>query len=133
MINSRDSFVTFQPGNTYSPGRPKGSRNRRTQQILDLLQERGDKDPLDFLSEIISNENHYPVELKVQAANYLTPYLHSKRGTLEAPRFIDTPIQVPEFQSLADAENYLALIPVHLGRGEMDSRTALELSTLTKN
>ena len=31
-------------------GRPKGSRNKRTQEILDLIQGRGDKDPLDALS-----------------------------------------------------------------------------------
>jgi hypothetical protein len=33
---------------------PKGPRNKRTQEILDLLHSRGDKDPLDALSDIIT-------------------------------------------------------------------------------
>jgi hypothetical protein len=127
--------MEFQSGSaaTISPGRPKGSRNKRTQEILDLLQSRGDKDPLDFLSEVISTNNHYSPELKVTAANYLTPYLHSKRSVAApAPRYIDSPVQVPEFQSVDQAEAFLATLPVMLGRGELDSQTALELSTLTR-
>jgi hypothetical protein len=127
--------MEFQSGSaaTISPGRPKGSRNKRTQEILDLLQSRGDKDPLDFLSEVISTNNHYSPELKVTAANYLTPYLHSKRSVAApAPRYIDSPVQVPEFQSVDQAEIFLASLPVMLGRGELDSQTALELSTLTR-
>jgi hypothetical protein len=126
--------MTFQPGNNANPnGRPKGARNRRTQEIIDLLQSRGDKDPLDFLSEVISSMEQYPAELKVTAANYLTPYLHSKRGTAPAPRFIDTPIVVPEFHSVQEAEAYLASLPVLLGKGELDCQSALELSTQTRN
>ena len=65
-------IMPFQPGNIANPeGRPKGSRNRRTQEILDLLKSRGDKDPLDFLSEVISGNGEYPAELKVTASNIL--------------------------------------------------------------
>jgi hypothetical protein len=125
--------MPFQPGNTLG-GRPVGSRNRRTQEILDLIQQRGDKDPLDFLSEVISSTNHYSPELKVQAANYLTPYLHSKRSAAaSAPRYINSPVQIPEFQSVDQAETFLASLPVMLGKGELDSQSALELSTLTRN
>jgi hypothetical protein len=125
----------FKPGEIGNPnGRPKGSRNRRTQEILDLIQSRSDnKDPLDFLAEVISSHNRYDPELKIQASNILAPYLHSKRGTAPAPRFIYTPVEVPHFTSIAEAENYLASIPVLLGKGELDSQSALELSTLTKN
>jgi hypothetical protein len=116
-------------------GRPAGSRNKRTQDIIDLLQSRGDKDPLDFLSEVVSTKNgQYPAELKVSAANYLTPYLHSKRSVAApAPRYIDSPVTVPEFTSIADAENFLAALPVMLGKGELDSQSALELSSLTRS
>jgi hypothetical protein len=127
--------MTFQPGTDQrrAPGRPAGSRNRRTQEILDLIQGRGDKDPIDFLSEIISSPNTYSPELKVTAANMLAPYVHSKRGTLPAPRFLPDLVVVPTFTSITHAEDYLASIPVLLGRGEIDSQTALELSQLTKN
>jgi len=44
-----------QPGESGNPnGRKPGSRNKRTQEVLDLIQARGDKDPLDALSEIIT-------------------------------------------------------------------------------
>ena len=86
----------FQPGEIGNPaGRPKGSRNKRTQEILDLLSSRGDKDPLDFLSEIVSGNGQYPVELKVTAANYLLPYKHSKCGATPAPRYISEPVVLP--------------------------------------
>jgi hypothetical protein len=69
--------MTFQPGVAANPnGRPKGSRNRRTQEILDLIQGRGDKDPLDALSEIITTNKD--AAIVAQAANILAPYVHSK-------------------------------------------------------
>ena len=40
---------------------------------------------------------------------------------------------MPDFQTVAQAEAYLASIPVLLGKGEIDSQSALELSQLTKN
>jgi hypothetical protein len=128
----------FQSGEEWkgnAKGRTPGSRNKRTQEILDLIKERGDRDPLDFLSEVVSSKNFdfYSAELKVSAANYLTPYLHSKRSVAApAPRYIDSPVQVPDFQSVDQAETFLASLPVMLGRGELDSQTALELSTLTR-
>jgi hypothetical protein len=127
-------IMPFQPGNIANPeGRPKGSRNRRTQEILDLLKSRGDKDPLDFLSEVISGNGEYPAELKVTASNILAPYVHSKRGALVAPRFIGEPVQVPDFQSTDDAEKFLADLPRRVGLGELDFQSGLDLSTMTKN
>jgi hypothetical protein len=124
----------FAPGESGNVnGRSKGTRNKRTQEILDLIQGRGDKDPLDFLSEVATSNNYSP-ELKVQASNILAPYLHSKRSVAApAPRYIDSPVKVPEFTSIADAENFLASLPVLLGRGELNSQSALELSSLTRN
>jgi hypothetical protein len=98
-----------------------------------LIQSRGDKDPLDFLSEVISSENHYPVELKVTAANYLNPYIHSKRSVAPEPRFIHEPITVPEFTSIEEAETYLALLPARVGRGEISFDDAEKISLLTRN
>jgi hypothetical protein len=63
----------------------------------------------------------------------LAPYVHSKRGTVPSPRFLSEQIEVPQFTSITQAEDYLASIPVLLAKGEIDSQTALELSTLTKN
>jgi hypothetical protein len=122
----------WQPGQSGNPaGRPKGSRNRRTQEMFDLLESRGDIDPIDFLSDYITNGKDD--NLKVQAANIVAPYKHSKQSTTPAPRFIPEPITVPDFTSIEQAEQYLASLPVLLGRGELDSQTALELSQLIRN
>ena len=120
-------------GHTNNPnGRPVGSRNRRTTETFERPEARGDKDPADFLSEIVTNETE-PKELRVQAANFLLPYKYGKRGAIPVARFIPEQIEVPTFNTVQEAEAYLAHIPVLLGRGELDSQTALELSTLTKN
>ena len=49
------------------------------------------------------------------------------------PRFLDTPINVPEFTSIDQAENFLADLPQRVGRGELDFQSGLDLSTLTRN
>ena len=126
--------MTFQSGEAWNGnanGRRPGSRNKRTQEILDLIQTRGDKDPLDALSDIIT-KNTDPA-IVAQAANILAPYVHSKRGAAVAPRFIGEPVQVPEFVSIEDAEKFLADLPQRVGRGELDFQSDLDLSTLTRN
>jgi hypothetical protein len=124
--------MTFQPGVASNPqGRPKGSRNKRTQVVLDLIQGRGDKDPLDALSEIITT-NQDPA-IVASAANILAPYIHSKRGTIQAPRYVEDAIAIPDFANVQEAENFLADIARRSGAGELELQSALDISTLVKN
>src|SRR5215510_4359870 len=125
--------MVFQPGNDYSSGRPPGAVNRRSEELRRRLRDRGDVDPADFCSSIVSSPNE-PTELKLQAANYLLPYLYSKRGAVTPPRYVETPIQVPAFDTDPSlAETFLAKIAALVAGGELDIQTGLELSTLTKN
>src|SRR5215831_932659 len=103
--------MTFQPGHKLSPGRKLGSRNKRTEEIFNRLEDRGDKDPADLLSEIVTNENETK-ELRVQAANFLMPYKYGKRGSLPPARFVDElQLDIPsEFSHVSDAETFLARI-----------------------
>jgi hypothetical protein len=63
----------------------------------------------------------------------LAPYMHSKMQSTPAPRFVEEVVVVPDFPTVEAAEDYLKTIPVLLGRGKIDSQTALELSTLVRN
>src|SRR5262249_35160081 len=129
MALSSTSFVNGQIGNPN--GRPVGSRNRRTKEIIDLIIKSENKDPLLTLSEISSNDPDSSI--RAAAANMLAPYMHSKMQSTPAPRFVEELVVVPNFETIEAAEDYLKTIPVLLGRGEIDSQTALELSTRVRN
>src|SRR6516164_3288803 len=109
----------FQPGNTESTGRPPGSPNKRTNELRYRLQNRGDVDPADFCSQIVSSPNE-PTELKLAAANYLLPYLYPKRGAVATPRYIDEPIQLPEPQTIEQANKNIAYISNLKAQGLID-------------
>src|SRR6516165_6153144 len=121
----------FQPGNTESTGRPPGSPNKRTNELRYRLQNRGDVDPADFCSQIVSSPNE-PTELKLAAANHLLPYLYSKRGAMPPPRYVDLQIDVNEFQHVSDAEAFLAKIALLVAKGHLDIQSGQELSGLVK-
>jgi len=76
--------MVFQPGHDYSQGRPPGTANKRSEELRRRLRDRGDKDPAEFLSGLVTNDNESK-ELRVQAANYLLPYLYPKRGASPEP------------------------------------------------
>ena len=87
--------MPFQPGVAANPnGRPVGSRNKRTEEIWNRLEARGDLDPADVLSEMVSDKA-LPKELRAAAANYLMPYRYGKRGVIPVARFIPEQIEVP--------------------------------------
>jgi hypothetical protein len=122
----------FQPGNKEGKGRPVGVPNRRSFELEQRLRNRGDVDPAEFCSSIVSSPNE-PTELKLAAANYLLPYLYSKRGAMPPPRYIDDlQIDVPEFTHVSDAENFLAKIALLVARGHLDIQQGQELSGLVK-
>jgi hypothetical protein len=76
-------------------GRPKGSRNKRTAELFNRLDARGDIDPADFLSSIVSN-NQEPKELRIQASGLLLPYIHPKVASVPAARFVEDLYQAAE-------------------------------------
>jgi len=122
----------FQPGNKEGKGRIPGRPNRRSFELERRLRERGDVDPADFCSSIVSSDKE-PTELKLAAANYLLPYLYPKRGAVPTPRFIDDlQIDVNEFTHVSDAENFLAKIALLVARGHLDIQSGQELSVLVK-
>jgi hypothetical protein len=115
--------MVFQPGHNLATGRPPGAVNRRSEQLRIRLKERGDVDPADFCSSIVSSQTE-PTELKLAAANYLLPYLYSKRGAIPPPRYVELEIDVNDFQHVSDAEAFLARIALLTARGQLDIQSA---------
>jgi hypothetical protein len=124
--------MTFQPGHTLSPGRRHGSRNKRTAEIFNRLENRGDLDPADLLSSIVTN-NEEPKELRIQAAGLLMPYKYSKCGTAPVQVYIDAPLDTPEFTHLSDAEQFLAKVAALVAHGQLDFQAGQNLSALAKS
>ena len=109
----------FQPGNEFGKGRPLGAPNKRTNELRIRLQNRGDTDPAEFCSSIVSNPNE-PTELRLAASNYLLPYLYAKRGAVPTPRYIDEPIQLPEPTTIEQANKNIAYISNLKAQGLID-------------
>ncbi len=58
------------------------------------------------------------------------PYKYSKRGTLQAPRYVEDAIAIPDFTNIQDVQNFLADIARRSGAGELELQSALDISTL---
>src|SRR5262249_51599302 len=129
MALSSTSFVNGQIGNPN--GRPLGSRNKRTKEIIQQIIESNNKDPLITLSEISSSDPDSAI--RATAANMLAPYMHSKMQSTPASRFVEESFDIPTFAHLSDAEQFLARIVALVSSGSLDIQTSLELSTLAKN
>jgi hypothetical protein len=125
--------MPWKPGQAGNPnGRPSGSRNRRNEEVFAILRARGDTDPADYFSSILSNKNNSE-EIRMAAARELMPYMYSKAGTLPAPRFFQQPTNIPRFSSISEAEDYLAALPSLFSSCEIDAQSALDLSQLIRN
>jgi hypothetical protein len=98
--------MTFQPGHKLSPGRQLGSRNKRNAEIFHRLETRGDTDPADLLSSIVTN-NQEPNELRIQAAGLLMPYKYGKHGSIPPPRYVELEIDVNEFTHVSEPDTRL--------------------------
>ena len=61
------------------------------------------------------------------------PYKYSKRGTIQAPRFVEDAITVPEFKSVQEALDFLASISQRAGAGELELQSANDVSNLVRN
>ena len=124
--------MPWAPGQSGNPKGYDGPRRRRNQEVYDEIKSRGHQSPLITLSEIHTDTNREPA-VRVAAAGMLAPFLHAKLQSITVPRFVEAPIQVPEFTNVSVAESFLAKIATLVAGGELDIQTGLELSTLTKN
>ncbi len=116
----------WEPGKSGNPnGRPVGSRNKRTREIIEQIIASGNKDPLVTLSEI---QNSSPdLSVRATAASMLAPYLHGKITPSPMPRFVETEIQLPPLDSLENAVSSIALIESAVASNQLDVQSANDL------
>jgi hypothetical protein len=108
------------PGHT--SGRPKGSPNKKNEELQSRLKARGDKDPADFLSEVVTNDKE-PKELRVQAANMLLPYFYNKKGTIAPPPiplFLEQQVTLQRPATTAQARDNIAYLTELKATGQID-------------
>jgi hypothetical protein len=117
---------TWTPGVSGNPnGRPRGSRNIRTTEIVNQIIKSGNKDPLVTLSELQANSADEAI--RATAANMLAPFLHSKLTATPAPRFIETEITLPPLDSLENAVQSIAIIEAAVAENRLDVQSANDL------
>jgi hypothetical protein len=123
--------MPWSPGQSGNPHGYSGPRNRRRHEVFEIIKGLGHKDALVTLSTLAHESQDEGIKMAAAAA--LAPYCHPKLQATPTPRFVETPIEVPEFTHLGDAESFLAKIAALVSLGEVDIQTGLELSTLAKN
>jgi hypothetical protein len=117
----------FKPGQVANPnGRPVGSRNKRTKEIIQQIMASGDKDPLLTLSELQATAQDESI--RATAANMLAPYLHGKVVSRQ-PKYIEpeAPLDLPKLDSLANAVESIARIKSALLEGKLSTDDAQQL------
>jgi hypothetical protein len=111
--------ANFKPGQSGNPnGRPPGSRNKRTAEIIAEIRKLGHKDCLMRLSEIVHSEPD--TSLAIAASSALAPYMHSKMQSVPSPRYIDEPLQLPQATSIEQAIKNIAFISDLKATGKID-------------
>lgn len=63
-------------------GRPKGSRNKRTEKMIAAVNESG-MTPLDYMLSVLRDESRDHAE-RIDAAKAAAPYVHSRLQSVEA-------------------------------------------------
>jgi hypothetical protein len=94
-------------------GRPPGAKNKRTKELLDRLAARGDLDPADFLSSIVSNPEESKDD-RIRASGLLLSIMHPKMQSTPVPLYIECPIPIPDFHTISEAADYLRRL-LHCG------------------
>ena len=81
-----------------------------------MIADRGDRDPIDVMSEYVSS-NVIDPNLKLQAAGMLANYKYGKRP---AYRYIEDVVGMKAPQTLEEARQYLARLSFLVAEGKLD-------------
>jgi hypothetical protein len=112
-------------------GRPIGARNRVSGELRERLKSKGDKDPAEYLSEVVSDEKQ-PQELRIAASNVLMPYLYNKLAPIAPPPtliLLEERVILPHPRptTLAEARENIAYLSELKAAGQIDRTWAESL------
>jgi len=118
--------MVFQPGHEHSKGRPTGARNRSSYELREKLKARGDRDPAEFLSSIVS-DNTQSTEVRIAASGQLMPYYHSKLGATPVPPppvYVQEAVSLPAPSTIRQAYKNISRLSEMKAQGQLDFATA---------
>ena len=116
-----------------NPNKVHGARTKATARKVAELNARGDLDPLDYLSSLVTNPNTDAV-LRAQAAQAIMPYRHSRMGNTPVPPepvFFDPETEFhpphPEPRSVEEVNSNITYIHQLKLAGKLDQAWANDL------
>jgi hypothetical protein len=138
--------MVWKPGQTGNPhGRPKKypqpppGVNARDfyglaayrDEYRNIAASHGLEDPVLFQHKLLQDDK-VPVGLRATIAAAIAPYYRPRLGIMAPPRMMEVQVQVPNFQTIEEAEAFLIQITSLVGSGELGLQSALDLSTLVR-
>jgi hypothetical protein len=123
--------MVWQPGQSGYPAGNNGHSTRRkgTREAFEAIKNAGYIDPLVNLAKIQHESENEGI--RASAAASLLGYCHPKLQSIPVPRYIEHPIDVPEFTSVEIAEQFPAKITALLASGQLDLDFADSLTKTT--
>ena len=85
------------------------------------------EDPVLFQHRLLSDET-IPATARAMIANQIAPYCRAKLGIMEPAKFVQTPIEVPDFQTVEEAEAFLIQLAQRVAAQELDTESTEQVS-----
>ncbi len=119
-------------GNRPGAGRPKGSRNRRSLELLDWVESSG-KTPLEFLVGVMRNSRR-PMAERIDAAKAAAPYCHAKLQSIVLENTSDQPSGVIRLPTpFKDQDEWSVAVRLDMARRREESDQQLHPNSLTSS
>jgi hypothetical protein len=85
------------------------------------------EDPVLFQHRLLSDET-IPKVARAVIANQIACYYRPKLGVIELPKYVVTPIEVPDFTTVEEAEAFLLQLAQRVATQELDTQSVAHVS-----
>jgi hypothetical protein len=96
-----------------------------------IAEQHGLEDPVLYQHKLLSDDK-LPVGLRATIAAAIAPYYRPKLGLQTLPRMVEIQVEVPNFQTVEEAQAFLIKITSLVGSGELSLSTGIDLGTLVR-